>query len=86
MLAHEGQKDAWEQLAWIYQGQIMLDELIVITFRWLTLWMWDVDYDYLNSNKTFNAVSQSVLVAKQEKYGLDRWTTKWMETWLDYQA
>lgn len=79
-------KDAWEQLAWIYQGQIMLDELIVITFRWLTLWMWDVDYVYLNSNKTFNAVSQSVLVAKQEKYGLYRWTTKRIGTWLDYQA
>lgn len=49
-----------------------------MAFRWVTLCMREADYVYLDSNKTFNSVSHSVLLARQVRYGLDRQTTRWM--------
>ena len=31
-------------------------------------------------------VSRSILIAKGDRDGLGRWTTRWVESWLDHQA
>ncbi|CAM5122775.1 unnamed protein product [Eretmochelys imbricata] len=36
--------------------------------------------------KLFDMVSHSILVSKLKKYGLDEWTIRWIESWLDCRA
>ncbi|CAM5137442.1 unnamed protein product [Natator depressus] len=44
-----------------------------------------VDVLFLDFSKAFDTVSHSIL-ASNLKYGLDEWTIRWIESWLDYWA
>ncbi|CAM5146686.1 unnamed protein product [Natator depressus] len=41
---------------------------------------------FLDFSKVFDMVSHSILASKLKKYGLDEWTIRWTESWLDCQA
>ncbi|CAM5084709.1 unnamed protein product [Eretmochelys imbricata] len=45
-----------------------------------------VDVLFLDFSKAFDTVSHSILASKLKKYGLDQWTTRWIESWLDCRA
>ncbi|CAM4604369.1 unnamed protein product [Caretta caretta] len=45
-----------------------------------------VDLLFLDFSKAFDTVSHSILVSKLKKYGLDEWTIRWIEIWLDCRA
>ncbi|CAM5123112.1 unnamed protein product [Eretmochelys imbricata] len=45
-----------------------------------------VDVLFLDFNKAFDTVSNSILASKLKKYGLDEWTIRWIESWLDCRA
>ncbi|CAM5159878.1 unnamed protein product [Natator depressus] len=45
-----------------------------------------VDVLFLDFSKAFDTVSHSILARKLKKYGLDKWTIRWIESWLDCQA
>ncbi|CAM5148805.1 unnamed protein product [Eretmochelys imbricata] len=45
-----------------------------------------VDVAFLDFSKAFDIVSHSILARKLKKYGLDEWTIRWTESWLNCQA
>ncbi|CAM4670474.1 unnamed protein product [Caretta caretta] len=45
-----------------------------------------VDVLFLDFSKAFDTVSHSILARKLKKYGLDEWTFRWIESWLDGRA
>ncbi|CAM4596620.1 unnamed protein product [Lepidochelys kempii] len=45
-----------------------------------------VDALFLEFSKTFDMVFHSILASKLKKYGLDEWTIRWIESWLDCRA
>ncbi|CAM5103732.1 unnamed protein product [Eretmochelys imbricata] len=45
-----------------------------------------VDMLFLDFSKAFDMVSHSILASKLKKYGLDEWTIRWIENWLDRKA
>ncbi|CAM4602979.1 unnamed protein product [Lepidochelys olivacea] len=45
-----------------------------------------VDMLFLDFSKAFDTVSHSILASKLKKSGLDEWTIRWIESWLDCQA
>ncbi|CAM5116931.1 unnamed protein product [Natator depressus] len=45
-----------------------------------------VDVIFLDFSKAFDMVSHSIFASKLKKYGLDEWTIRWVESWLDRQA
>ncbi|CAM4512741.1 unnamed protein product, partial [Caretta caretta] len=45
-----------------------------------------VDVLFLDFSKAFDMVSHSILANKLKKYGLDEWTVRWIESWLDHGA
>ncbi|CAM5165031.1 unnamed protein product [Natator depressus] len=45
-----------------------------------------VDMLFLDFSKASDTVSHSILASKLKKYGLDEWTVRWIESWLDCQA
>jgi len=42
-----------------------------------------VDVVYLDFSKAFDTVSHNILLGKLRKYGLDEWSVKWVENWLN---
>jgi len=42
-----------------------------------------VDVVYLDFSKAFNTVSHNILLGKLRKHGLDEWTVRWIENWLN---
>ncbi|CAM4400076.1 unnamed protein product [Caretta caretta] len=45
-----------------------------------------VEVLFLDFSKDFDTVSHSILANKLKKFGLDEWTIRWIESWLDHQA
>ncbi|GAB0208922.1 mitochondrial enolase superfamily member 1 [Grus japonensis] len=45
-----------------------------------------VDAVYLDFSKAFDTVSHNILVSKLRKCGLDEWTVRWAENWLNGRA
>ncbi|GAB0202578.1 mitochondrial enolase superfamily member 1 [Grus japonensis] len=45
-----------------------------------------VDVVYLVFSKAFDTVSHNILVSKLRKCGLDEWTVRWVENWLNGRA
>ncbi|CAM4537599.1 unnamed protein product [Caretta caretta] len=45
-----------------------------------------VDVLFLDFSKAFDTVSPSILASKLKEYGLDEWTIRWVESWLDHRA
>ncbi|GAB0182391.1 mitochondrial enolase superfamily member 1 [Grus japonensis] len=44
------------------------------------------DVVYLNFGKAFDTVSHNILLSKLRKCGLDEWTVRWTENWLNGRA
>jgi len=42
-----------------------------------------VDVVYLDFSKTFDTVSHNILLGKLGKCGLDEWSVRWIENWLN---
>ena len=42
-----------------------------------------VDVVYLSCSKAFDTVSHNILLGKLRKCGLDEWSVKWIENWLN---
>jgi len=42
-----------------------------------------VDVVYLDFSKAFNTVSHNILLGKVRKCGLDEWSVRWIEDWLN---
>ncbi|GAB0181353.1 mitochondrial enolase superfamily member 1 [Grus japonensis] len=45
-----------------------------------------VDIVYLDFSKAFDTVSHNILIGKLRKCGLDEWTARWIENWLNGRA
>ncbi|CAM4537151.1 unnamed protein product [Lepidochelys kempii] len=45
-----------------------------------------VDMLFLDFSNAFDMDSHSILASKLKKYGLDEWTIRWIESWLDCRA
>jgi len=45
-----------------------------------------VDVVYLDFSKAFDTVSHKILIGKLGKCGLDEWTVRWIENWLNGRA
>ncbi|GAB0183940.1 mitochondrial enolase superfamily member 1 [Grus japonensis] len=45
-----------------------------------------VDVVYLDFSKAFDTVSHNTLISKLRKCGLDEWTVRWVENWLNGRA
>jgi len=45
-----------------------------------------VDVVYFNFSKAFDTISHNILLGKFRKYGLDEWTVRWIENWLNGRA
>ena len=43
----------------------------------------DVDVVYLDFTKAFDTISHNILIGKLRKCGLDDWTVRWIENWLN---
>ena len=45
-----------------------------------------VNVVYLDFSKAFDTVSHNILIGKLRKCGLDEWTVRWIENWLNGRA
>ncbi|PKU41248.1 rna-directed dna polymerase from mobile element jockey-like [Limosa lapponica baueri] len=69
-------------------GKSCLTNLIAF-YDDMTGWMDEgraVDVVYLDFSKAFDAVSHNILTGNLRKCGLDEWTVRWIENWLNGRA
>jgi len=45
-----------------------------------------VDVVYLDFSKAFDTVSHNILTGELRKHGLDEWSVRWIENWLNGRA
>jgi len=45
-----------------------------------------VDVVYLDFSKAFDTASLNILIGKLRKCGLDKWSVRWIENWLNGRA
>jgi len=67
------------------KGKSCLTNLIALCDS-VTSWVDEgrtVDVVYLDFSKAFNTVSHNTLLGKLRKYGLDEWSVRWIENWLN---
>jgi len=67
------------------KGKSRLTNLIAF-YDGLTGWVDEgraVDVVYLESSKAFDTVSHNILIGKLRKCGLDEWSVRWIENWLN---
>jgi len=70
------------------KGQTCLTNLIAF-YNDMTGWVDEeraVDVVYLDFSKAFDTVSHNILLAKLRKCGLDEWSVRWIENWLNGRA
>ncbi|GAB0188847.1 mitochondrial enolase superfamily member 1 [Grus japonensis] len=70
------------------KGKSCLTNLIAFYYG-MTSWVDEgraVDVVYLDFSKAFDTVSHNILVSKLRKYGLDEWSVRWIENWLNGRA
>jgi len=67
------------------KGKSCLTNLIAF-YDDMTIWVDEgraVDVVYLDFSKAFDTVSHNNLLGKLRKRGLDEWTVRWIENWLN---
>jgi len=67
------------------KGKSCLTNLITF-YGGMTGWVDEgraMDVVYLDFSKAFHTVSLNILLGKLRKYGLDEWTVRWIENWLN---
>jgi len=70
------------------KGKSCLTNLIAF-YDGMTGWVDEgraVDVVYLNFSKAFDTVSHNILLGKLRKCGLDAWSVRWIENWLNGRA
>jgi len=70
------------------KGKSCLINLIAF-YNGMTGWVDEgraVDVVYLDFSKAFDTVSHNTLTGKLRKHGLDEWTVRWIENWLNGRA
>ncbi|GAB0207637.1 mitochondrial enolase superfamily member 1 [Grus japonensis] len=70
------------------KGKSCLSNLIAF-YDGMTGWVDEgraVDVVYLDFSKAFDTVSHNILIGKLRKCGLDEWTVRWVENWLNGRA
>jgi len=56
--------------------------LVVVAISWVDEGR-AVDVVYLDFSKAFDTVSRNILLGKLRKCGLDEWSVRWIENWLN---
>ncbi|GAB0209347.1 mitochondrial enolase superfamily member 1 [Grus japonensis] len=70
------------------KGKSCLTHLIAF-YDGMTSWVDEgraVDVVYLDFSKAFDTVSHNILTGKLRKCGLDEWTVRWVENWMNARA
>ncbi|GAB0209251.1 mitochondrial enolase superfamily member 1 [Grus japonensis] len=70
------------------KGKLCLTNVIAF-YDGMTGWVDEgraVDVVYLDFSKAFDTVSHNILISKLRKCGLDEWTVRWVENWLNGRA
>jgi len=69
------------------KGKSCLTNLIAF-YGGMTGWVDErraVDVVYPDFSKAFDTVSHNILLGKLRKCGLDEWSVRWIENWLEWQ-
>ncbi|GAB0186403.1 mitochondrial enolase superfamily member 1 [Grus japonensis] len=70
------------------KGKSCLTNLIAF-YDGMTSWVDEgraVDVVYLDFSKAFDTICHNILISKLRKCGLDEWTVRWFENWLNGRA